>query len=1056
MCGICGVVGEVDESRLWAMANSMAHRGPDGAGVRCFGGSGDGIRAGLGHRRLSIIDPTPRGAQPMSYADERYWITYNGEIYNFRELRAGLEREGFPFQSDCDTEVLLALYARDGAAMLRQLNGIFAFGIWDTERRELFLARDRMGVKPLYYHQHDGGFSFASEVKALIAGGLRPRMSHTAIADFLTFLWVPDPATMFEGVYKLPPGHYGIFTDRRLAITQYWDLEFPVDDGPGDAEWATQVRGAVSGAVRRQRISDVPLGSFLSGGIDSSAIVAELSSIAAPVTTFTVGFSAEDLRHEIVPDDVKYARKVAEQFKTDYHERVLDAEIVDLLPKLVWHMDEPVADPAAITTYLICSQAREKLTVILSGMGGDEIFAGYPRYLAARIAHTFDLLPTPLRARMRAVTEARLTLGRPGRMRGPRRNLLKLVRGLDQTFHDRYLTYSSYYKVDELGRLLGEDLRQEITGHDPFARHRAHLAKVEDEHWLNQLLYLDAKTFLPCLNLTYTDKMSMAASTEVRVPLLDDELVELAARIPPRLKLHNTQRKYVLKQSMRGVLSEDVIWRPKAGFGAPVRSWLTNELRPLVDEMLSVEATAARGLLEPAEVRRIVNADRAGTEDNALRVWALLNLELWQRTFVDGVASIDAGQRLSRPTVVDGEATKSHTAQPETRREVRRKPPAHIRRARRSNIGRRNGSATQLDVLLVGPYPPPFGGVSAHVKHLGEMIQHEGLSVGILNHFHTESSNPLIVGDLRRNPLLCWRALRKANARVVHYHHSRWSTLIAVAAAMPTDDQTATAITVHGQVLDRYLRGRQPVAQLTKRALQRFDSIIAVSPEIAAVLQAALPGRPIEVIPAYLPNGADDASGRLSAESHAFLNAGAPTLIAVAYRLYPDGSGIGMYGLDFALDGFASLAGEHSTLQLAIFVAQDPRSRRERRQLAQLRGQVAAAGAADRVRIIIGEALVPAFSYDCILLRPTSTDGDAVAIREALAAGKQVLASDVVARPAGVTALPLERECWTEAISRAIQGPDPGPPVVHPAAKTGALPEVYRSLRAASGRSGQK
>jgi asparagine synthase (glutamine-hydrolysing) len=328
---------------------------------------------------------------------------------------------------------------------------------------------------------------------------------------------------------------------------------------------------------------------------------------------------------------------MGEAFQTDYHEEILAPSIVELLPKLVWHMDEPIADPACISTYLICAAARERLTVILSGMGGDEIFAGYPRHLAARIGHAADVLPRGMRAALRRGFDGRLTLGPPGRLRGPRRNLMKLLRGIDATPLERYLTYCSYYRTDELRRLFNGAV--EPPDGDALDRHRDYAARVGDAHWLNQLLYVDMKTFLPCLNLAYTDKMSMAASTEVRVPLLDDEVVALAARIPPQLKLRRMTRKYIFKRSMQGTLPHDVIWRPKAGFGAPIRSWLTGELKPMIDDLLSPETVRSRGLFDPAEVRRILAANESGHEDNALRIWALLSLEIWQQTYMDGRAA---------------------------------------------------------------------------------------------------------------------------------------------------------------------------------------------------------------------------------------------------------------------------------------------------------------------------------------------------------------------------------------------------------------------------------
>ena len=634
MCGICGFVGRTDRGLIESMTATLRHRGPDGDGVRMFSADG-GPPAALGHRRLTIIDPTERGAQPMAYADGRYWITYNGELYNFRELRTELEEAGHRFASDCDTEVVLAMYAEYGAAMLDRLNGIFAFGIWDAARHELFLARDRLGVKPLYYSVHDGVLYFASEVKALLEAIPRPRMRHDSLADYLTFLWVPDPDTIFEGVWKLPPGHYAIWADARLGVHEYWDVGFEPEPRP-EREWAEDLRETVQAAIRRQMVSDVPLGAFLSGGIDSSAIVATVSEVLPKVSTYTVGFSAADLSHEIIPDDVVYARRVARDFNVDYHERILEANLVELLPKLVWHLDEPVADPAIITTYLICSSAKERMTVILSGMGGDEVFAGYGRYLAARLGLLADhAFPRRARAAFRRAVERHVTLGKPGALRAPRRNLRKLVSGLDDDHLGRYLTYSSYYKADELGALLSPDLRQELGAHDPFRHHRDYFARVANQNWLNQLLYVDQKTYLPCLNLTYTDKMSMAASTEVRVPLLDDEVVAAAGRMPPELKLHRLTRKYLFKKSMESVLPKEVIRRRKAGFGAPIRSWLVGELKPLVDEALSRERVTARGLFDPDEVERILAANEEGRADNALRIWALLTIELWQQTFLD-------------------------------------------------------------------------------------------------------------------------------------------------------------------------------------------------------------------------------------------------------------------------------------------------------------------------------------------------------------------------------------------------------------------------------------
>jgi asparagine synthase (glutamine-hydrolysing) len=572
----------------------------------------------------------------MAYGDERYWITYNGELYNFRQLRHELEADGYRFTTETDTEILLAMYARHGVGILDHLNGIFAFAIWDVEEQRLFLARDRLGVKPLYWTEYDGALYFASEVKALLPAIPKPPMRSAMVADYLTFLWVPDPDTLFEGIFKLPPGHCATYADGKLSIRQYWDMTFEPEERT-EAAWSAAVRSAVDEAVQRQMVSDVPLGAFLSGGVDSSAIVASMSATKEKVSTYTVGFSQEDLSHEIVPDDIRYSRQIAREFDIDYHEETLQPSVVDLLPKLVWHMDEPIADPACISTYLICSAARERMTVILSGMGGDEVFAGYPRHLAAQIGRMADVMPRSVRAAMRSGLDGRLTLGPPGRLRGPRRNLMKLMRGIDASPLERYLTYCSYYQHEEISRLLMPDIRAHAS--HSFDRHHGYADRVAGENWLNQLLYIDLKTFLPCLNLAYTDKMSMAASTEVRVPLLDDELVALSGRIPPDLKLRRMTRKYIFKRSMEGTLPHDVIWRPKAGFGAPVRSWLVGDLKPMIDDLLSPEAVRRRGLFDPVEVKRIIVANEAGTEDNALRLWALLTLEIWQQTYLDGTAA---------------------------------------------------------------------------------------------------------------------------------------------------------------------------------------------------------------------------------------------------------------------------------------------------------------------------------------------------------------------------------------------------------------------------------
>ncbi len=629
MCGICGTVGRADARELGLMTDAMSHRGPDGRGVALFPGD---LPAGLGHRRLAIIDPTPAGAQPMTFAG-RWTISYNGELYNFRELRRDLERRGERFATECDTEVLLRMYAVHGSAMLPLLNGIFAFAIWDDAERKLFLARDRLGVKPLYYVEVDGVFGFASEIKPLLPLVGSATLDPLALADYLTLLWVPDPKTAFTEVKKLPPGYYAQVDAGGVSVRQYWDLRFQ-PEGRNDEDWAHRVRDAVRSSVRRQMVSDVSLGSFLSGGIDSSAVVAAMRN-GVPVNTYTVGFAERDLAHEIVPDDLPHARRVGAFLGTKYHEEVLQPDILELLPKAVWHLEEPLADPAAISTYLICREAGREMKVMLSGVGGDEVFGGYPRYLAWMMSRLGDRVPpAALRVLARGLGPVAKP-GAPGRLRGPRRNLWKFMRASGLSPFERYLSFSSYYDSRELAAVLSHDLRQAISGYDPLDRHREYMAKDVGGDEFARLLYVDAKTFLPCLNLTYTDKMSMAASVEVRVPLLDNEIVDLASRIPSNLKLRGWRRKYIFKKSQEGVLPHEIIWRPKAGFGAPIRSWLASDLTPVAQELLSASSIDARGLIDKDEVRRMWAANVSGAADFSMRLYALLSLEIWSRMFVD-------------------------------------------------------------------------------------------------------------------------------------------------------------------------------------------------------------------------------------------------------------------------------------------------------------------------------------------------------------------------------------------------------------------------------------
>jgi asparagine synthase (glutamine-hydrolysing) len=645
MCGIAGIVSIDPQRRMSAMLETLEHRGRDDEGIWISDPiDSDGRRACLGHRRLAIIDTSSAGHEPLLSTDGRYVITFNGEIYNYRELRDQLKTSGYEFHTQTDTEVLLAAFARWGTDCLSRLNGMFAFAVWDNQTRTLTLARDHVGIKPLYYalvppkHGAPAACIFASEIKAILASGLVERaIDPEALHQFLTFLWAPDPKTLFKGIKTLPPAHLLTLQADQVKINEWWDVSFDeIDDDKTEAWWQERVLDTLDRVVKMEMVADVPLGSFLSGGIDSSGIVAMMKqhSNGRRVGTYTAGMDAEDLRYDIIPDDLQWARRVNRQLDTDYHEIILKPAVAELLPKLVYHMDEPPID-MAIPSYLISRAARETLTVMLSGMGGDEVFAGYPRQLAMKIAGALDPVPQLLRRPLMKTIAQTLPGGMPGKLTAPLRNAKKFARSAALDFEDRYLGYGTYFTDEAKHRLYTDGMRSAARDFDAYADHKKYFARVQNAAPLNRLLYVDLKTFLPCLNLITTDKTSMAANLEVRVPFLNREMIEMAARMPPSLKLKGFKRKYILKRALEEVLPHDVIWRKKAGFGAPIRSWLRGSLKPLVDDLLSEETVKNRGLFQPAEVRRIVEANLSGREDFTLQVFQLLNFELWQRQFID-------------------------------------------------------------------------------------------------------------------------------------------------------------------------------------------------------------------------------------------------------------------------------------------------------------------------------------------------------------------------------------------------------------------------------------
>lgn len=642
MCGICGMVGKsIDQALLTRMTAVIRHRGPDDGGVYV---SPDG-RAGLGNRRLAIQDLSSAGHMPMSNAGKTLWITYNGEVYNFPELRSRLQAEGHTFSSGTDTEVILQLYERYGTESFAKLNGMFAIAIWDVRKQELLLVRDRLGVKPLYYSLNDGVLHFGSEVKSLLQDADVDRaVDPEALHYFLSQLWVPGPQTMFAGISKLSPGHYLRWCNGEIQIRPYWQIEWREEHGRSTADWTHELRDTLVRAVRRHLISDVPVGLFLSGGLDSSVLLGLMSQLTdAPVDAYTIAFRGQDARLEQgAGEDEKYARLVAGHFGANFHTIEVEPDIVDLLHKVLWHLDEPVADPAAINTMLIAEAARSEATVLLSGQGADEVFAGYRVHMVEQFARWLGIIPGFMRKGLvsPALNALPVIAGHvpgvhPGWLLAVHRYFRKVLDLVDLSPADRYIVNRMYFTQDNLVALYHPQWREQMAGYDGGRRHREYFAEVAGQPFINQMLHVDLKTFLPELNLTYGDKLSMAPSMEMRVPFLDYEVVELMARVPANLKLRGLTGKYILREAVKDLIPEAIIKRRKIGFGAPIRKWLGDDLIELIDDMLSTDRLHARGYFEPAAVRRIITRHREGKGDYTYQIWALLTFELWQQTFID-------------------------------------------------------------------------------------------------------------------------------------------------------------------------------------------------------------------------------------------------------------------------------------------------------------------------------------------------------------------------------------------------------------------------------------
>src|SRR6202167_2959986 len=644
MCGITGLANWGDRQVLDRMTHVQAHRGPDDSGLweRRFP---DGSYVGLGSRRLAILDLSADGHMPMCNEDRSLWITYNGEIYNFVELRRELQNKGHRFASNTDTEVILHLYEQEGADCVHRLKGMFAFAICDLRsgKPELFLARDHFGVKPLYYAQRGRKLAFASEVKALLhVPGIDAEIDLESLHQYLTFLWVPDPKTMFRGIHKLPAGHCATFRDGELKVRRYWDLMFPRADAVfprSEADLAEEIRERFRHSVEEQMVSDVPIGAFLSAGLDSSSVVAMMCRAAKqPVRTYTITFPHKYRVGETTLDDPTVPARLARQLGCENQQLVVEPDVADLLPRLTWHMDEPTADPAIITAYLVCREARKQATLLLSGVGGDELFAGYRKHVAQRWGSAYHRMPASLRSGIESGINSLPGL-RGTAVKGSVRLAKKMARSASLAPEERFIRNCTYLDAEQKMSLYTAPVQNRLRDSDPGIRHHCSFDAVRDADFVSQMLYLDTKIFMVSLNLNYNDKMSMASSVEVRVPFLDRELAEFSAsNIPPNLKLKGFFRpttKHIFREAMRDVLPAEVLRQPKAGFAAPVDYWLANDLKEMVDDLLSDTNIRNRGLFRPQSVRRFVDEHRSGSEDWSMQIWQLLTLETWTRVFLD-------------------------------------------------------------------------------------------------------------------------------------------------------------------------------------------------------------------------------------------------------------------------------------------------------------------------------------------------------------------------------------------------------------------------------------
>ncbi len=649
MCGICGEInikGFVEPQIIKKMCWVLAHRGPDDEGMVFFkNGKPLEIKSnfdqtigekhfevGLGHRRLSIIDLTEAAHQPMGNEDRSIWIVYNGEIYNFQELRKELEEKGHIFKSRSDTEVILHGYEQWDIDCLKYLRGMFAFAIWDNKKQRLFMARDRLGKKPLVYLIKNGGLIFASEIKALLQNPLiEKKINPSALHYYLTYQYVPSPDTIFEGIKKLPPAHYLIYEpEDKLKIERYWKIYF--NSNPQKKidinQLKEQIQMKLEESVKLRLISDVPLGAFLSGGIDSSLVVGLMARLSAqPIKTFSIGFEEKDF------DELNYARLVSNHFSTEHHEFIVKPDAIEILPKLAWHYNEPFADSSAIPTYYVAKMTKDYVKVVLTGDAGDENFAGYPRYLRSLWVDYFCKIPERIRKGLfPPLLRAISTFG------WREKTLNRLANFIESLSSEKVRNYGEQIKIfntHEKEILYSPEFKESIREKDSLDYLINKAKESETEDLINQLMYLDIQTYLPEDLLVKMDIATMANSLEARVPFLDHLFMEFVATIPSELKLKKRVTKHILKQAFSDFLPPEILHRNKMGFGVPVTRWFREHLKDYIYEVLLDQRTLNRGYFQREGIERLLNEHLSMQYDHSAKIWALLFLETWFRVYMD-------------------------------------------------------------------------------------------------------------------------------------------------------------------------------------------------------------------------------------------------------------------------------------------------------------------------------------------------------------------------------------------------------------------------------------